>query len=120
MSCVRRRTNEEVDEKLCDPLFEPADSQPCGESPCPPQWIAGEWSACDKPCGQGGEQTREIKCEQIVSGGIPTVVDDAQCAQIGPKNETKRECNKDLVCPQWHFGAWKPVKYTHKFFNFKA
>lgn len=70
--------------------------------------MSGEWSPCSKPCGVGGEQTRQVKCEQVVAGGIPSIVDDSQCLKL-PKPEPKQECNKELDCPQWHVGPWKPV-----------
>lgn len=101
-----------MDESLCDPQLEPADTQSCSEEPCPPGWAEGPWSICTKHCGEGGEQTREIKCEQIISGGIASVVDDSQCLEkVGPKGLTKQECNKDVDCPLWHEGPWKPVSY---------
>ncbi|XP_014217269.1 papilin isoform X2 [Copidosoma floridanum] len=110
--CVKRRTNEPADEKLCDPTLEPADTEACGGEPCPAQWVEAEWSECSKPCGEGGEQTRDIKCQQIVSGGVPTVVDEAQCAKsLGPKNATTRACNKELECPKFHIGPWKPCDH---------
>ena len=109
MSCVRRRNSEPVDEQLCDPLREPADTQACGVETCPPSWVEGEWGPCSKQCGEGGEQTRQVKCEQVISGGIPSIVDDSQCAKLGPKPEPKQECNKEVDCPQWHTGPWKPV-----------
>lgn len=111
MACVRRRDNQQVDESLCDPQLEPADTEACNVDPCPPVWVEGEWGPCSKHCGKGGEQTREIKCEQVISGEIPTLVDDSQCLKkIGPKGPTKQECNKDVPCPQFHVGPWKPVR----------
>ncbi|XP_011689368.1 PREDICTED: papilin isoform X5 [Wasmannia auropunctata] len=110
--CVRRRDNQPVDESLCDPQLEPADTQSCSEEPCPPIWVEGPWSTCTKHCGEGGEQTRDIKCEQIISGGIASIVDDTQCLEkVGPKGQTKQECNKDVDCPQWHEGPWKPCDH---------
>jgi hypothetical protein len=110
VSCVKRRTNEEADEKLCDPMLEPADTQACGGEPCPPQWVVSEWSPCNKQCGQGGEQTRDIQCRQILSGGATAVVEERQCLEtVGPKNITKQLCNESVECPQWHLGPWKPV-----------
>lgn len=101
-----------MDDGLCDRQLEPADTQSCSEEPCPPGWVEGPWSNCTKHCGEGGEQTREIKCEQIISGGIASVVDDSQCLEkVGPKGLTKQECNKDVDCPLWHEGPWKPVSY---------
>ncbi|XP_011062335.1 PREDICTED: papilin [Acromyrmex echinatior] len=112
VACVRRRDNQPVDESLCDPQLEPTDTQSCSEEPCPPIWVEGSWSTCTKHCGEGGEQTREIKCEQIISGGIASVVDDSQCLEkVGPKGLTKQECNKNVDCPQWHEGPWKPCDH---------
>lgn len=110
VSCVKRRMDKEVDEKLCDPMLKPTDTQACGGDPCPPQWVETDWTPCSKHCGEGGEQTRTIKCEQIVNNGIPTVVDENQCInRLGPKNVTKKSCNKDVECPNFHLGPWKPV-----------
>ncbi|KAL6256089.1 hypothetical protein P5V15_013324, partial [Pogonomyrmex californicus] len=112
VACVRRRDNQPVDESLCDPQLEPTDTQSCSIDPCPPIWVEGPWSVCTKHCGEGGEQTREIRCEQIVSGGIASIVDDSQCLEeIGPKGLTKQECNRDVDCPQWHEGPWKPCDH---------
>ncbi|XP_015589222.1 papilin isoform X3 [Cephus cinctus] len=112
VKCVRRGDNTPVDEKLCDPQLEPADTEVCNNEPCPPEWIEGEWGTCSKHCGDDGVQTREIKCEQIISGGIPSIVDEAQCLEkLGPKTETTRQCNKDVECPKWHLGPWKPCDH---------
>ncbi|RLU15132.1 hypothetical protein DMN91_013019 [Ooceraea biroi] len=112
VACVRRRDNQPVDEGLCDPQLEPADTQGCSEEACPSTWVEGPWSPCTKQCGEEGEQTREIKCEQVVSGGVASVVDDSQCLEkVGPKGSTKQECNRDVDCPQWHEGPWKPCDH---------
>ena len=113
MACVRRRDRQPVDESLCDPQMEPDTTDACNVDPCPPVWVEGEWGPCSKHCGEGGEQSRGIKCEQVISGGIPTVVDDSQCLEkVGPKGPTKQECNKNVTCPQFHIGPWKPVRIT--------
>ncbi|XP_058806520.1 papilin [Phymastichus coffea] len=111
VSCVKRSNNEEADEKLCDPTLEPADTQGCGTEACPPEWVTSEWSNCTKHCGEGGEQTREVKCEQIIAGGIPTVVDEAQCLQAGSKPTNKQECNKGTDCPLFYIEPWKPCDH---------
>lgn len=112
VACVRRRDSLPVDEGLCDRQLEPADTVGCNEEPCPPMWVDGPWSPCTKQCGEEGEQNREIKCEQVISGGIASVVDDSQCLEkVGPKGPTKQDCNRDVDCPQWHEGPWKPVSY---------
>lgn len=113
MACVRRRDNQPVDESLCDPQLEPEDTQTCSEEPCPAEWVEGEWGECSEHCGDGGLQTREIKCEQVVAGGIRSIVDDSQCVEkLGPKGPTAQECNEHVDCPQWHLGPWKPVYFS--------
>ncbi|XP_034936854.1 papilin isoform X2 [Chelonus insularis] len=110
--CIRRRDNEQVDDHLCDLQLEPDDTQSCNEEACPPQWVESEWTPCNKLCGEGGERTREIKCEQIIAGGIPTVVDDSVCIEkVGVKNETTQKCNENVECPMWHIGPWKPCDH---------
>ncbi|XP_044011690.1 papilin isoform X3 [Aphidius gifuensis] len=109
VNCVRRRDNETVDENLCDPQSAPDNTQACNTEACPPEWFEGEWSSCSKQCGEDGEQTRTIKCEQIVAGGMPTIIDDSICIdKFGPKNKTTQECNRNVQCPTWHLGPWKP------------
>ncbi|XP_035723305.1 papilin-like isoform X5 [Vespa mandarinia] len=112
VACVRRRDNQPVDDNLCDPQLEPEDTQTCSEEPCPAEWVEGEWGECSKHCGNGGLQTREIKCEQVVAGGIRSIVDDSQCVEkLGPKGPTTQECNEHVDCPQWHLGPWKPCDH---------
>lgn len=103
-----------MDEGLCDPQLEPDETQSCNEEACPPEWIEGEWGPCSMHCGEGGKRERDIKCEQIIAGGIPTIVDDSVCLEtVGPKNETTQECNRNVECPNWHLGPWKPVRALH-------
>ncbi|XP_074105077.1 proteoglycan-like sulfated glycoprotein papilin isoform X3 [Cotesia typhae] len=112
VNCVRRRNNEPVDENLCDPQLEPDDTQSCGDEACPPEWVESQWTPCSKQCGEGGERTREIKCEQIIVGGIPSIVDDSMCIEkLGPKKETTQECNRNVTCPTFHLGPWKPCDH---------
>lgn len=119
VNCVRRHDNEKVDDGLCDMQLEPDDTQACSEEACPPEWFEGDWSQCSKHCGEGGERTRDIKCEQIIAGGIPTIIDDSVCLEkVGPKNETTQECNRNVECPNWHLGPWKPVRKKLIFLTF--
>ena len=99
-----------VADDLCDLSLEPARNQSCGTDPCPPHWFLGEWGPCSETCGEGGDQIRQVYCEQIVSGGLPSVVDDIQCTDLlGPKPPVIQKCNVDVPCPTWHVGPWKPV-----------
>jgi len=99
-----------VPDDLCDLSLEPARNQSCGTDPCPPNWFLGEWGPCSETCGTGGNQIRQVYCEQIVSGGLPSVVDEIQCTDVlGPKPPVTQTCNVDVPCPTWHVGPWKPV-----------
>lgn len=51
----------------------------------------------------------QVYCTQVVANGLPSVVDENECANAGPKPETKQECNVETICPSWHIGPWKPV-----------
>ncbi|KAK9688591.1 ADAM-TS Spacer 1 [Popillia japonica] len=107
VSCAGRKSLDPVDPNLCDANNKPVDTQKCGEIPCDPKWVAKEWEKCSAPCGAGGTQTRKIYCEQIISSGVPSIVDDQQCANL-QKPTTEQACNQGVICGEWHFGPWKP------------
>lgn len=109
VSCAGRRTLEPADRSLCDVNNEPTSTQACGQIPCEPQWVAHSWNNCSKPCGSDGVQTRKVFCEQIITNGVPTVVDEAECKKFGPKPPQEQPCNQDAICANWHVGPWKPV-----------
>jgi hypothetical protein len=109
VSCVGRQTLEQAERSLCDANNEPAATQRCAEIPCDAQWVPYPWGNCSEPCGEGGVQTREIACQQIISNGYPSLVDDEECAKLHPKPPQKQVCNKGRICAKWHTGPWKPV-----------
>jgi hypothetical protein len=108
VSCVGRQTLEQAERSLCDANNEPAATQRCAEIPCDAQWVPYPWGNCSEPCGEGGVQTREIACQQIISNGYPSLVADEQCAKLHPKPPQKQVCNKGRICSKWHTGPWKP------------
>lgn len=69
ITCNSEATMQQVDHSLCDASIRPSDTQPCAQASCPANWIEGEWSRCSAPCGGNGTQTREIKCQEILSNG---------------------------------------------------
>lgn len=108
VTCAGRRTLEPADRSLCDANNEPTSSQKCAEVPCEAQWVPYPWNNCSAPCGEGGTQTREIACQQVISNGYPSLVDESECAGQ-PKPPQQQTCNKGRVCAKWHIGPWKPV-----------
>lgn len=67
--CNSRLTLAQVDDSLCDPNIKPANRQKCGQGECPARWSDSEWSKCSSPCGEEGNQTREIHCERVNPDG---------------------------------------------------
>ncbi|XP_022911513.1 papilin isoform X2 [Onthophagus taurus] len=107
VTCAGRMSLEEASANLCDVNNKPVESQRCGESPCDPMWVAKDWEKCSESCGENGVQTRKIYCEQIISGGVPSIVDDQQCTNI-QKPPSQQPCNQGVICAEWHTGPWKP------------
>ncbi|XP_060520392.1 papilin isoform X2 [Cylas formicarius] len=109
VSCAGRKTLQPVDDKLCDENRKPVTSRKCNEIACQAQWVPHPWGNCSSPCGEGGTQNREISCQQIVSNGYPTLVDESQCQ--GPKPPQQQKCNEGKTCAKWHTGPWKPCDH---------
>ncbi|XP_050294454.1 papilin isoform X2 [Anthonomus grandis grandis] len=110
VSCAGRRTLDPVDEILCDAGRKPETSRRCNEVACEAQWVPHPWGNCSVPCGEeGGIQTREVSCQQIVSNGYPSLVEETQCQ--GPKPPQQQTCNKGKTCASWHLGPWKPCDH---------
>ncbi|XP_017784218.1 PREDICTED: papilin isoform X2 [Nicrophorus vespilloides] len=110
VSCAGRRNLDPADEKLCDPNTRPENAQRCGEQPCEPRWVTKPWQKCSAPCGEVGTQDRQVLCEQIITNGVASIVDDSQCARI-PKPDTQQACNVGEICAEWHTGPWKPCDH---------
>lgn len=73
-------------------------------------WFIGEWTKCTGKC-QPGVQYRTVYCQQVVAGGMQSVINDTLCTEnIGPRPSSMQECNKDAVCPQFHVEEWGPVR----------
>lgn len=109
VTCAGRKTLEPADDSLCDVNNKPATSQKCAEIACEAQWTPYPWGNCSAPCGDGGVQTREIACQQIISNGYPSLVDESECLKTGAKPPQQQVCNKGRICSKWHAGPWKPV-----------
>ncbi|GLH10987.1 Papilin [Gryllus bimaculatus] len=109
VTCVRRKDLEVQPSNLCNPILEPKRNESCNTDPCPPTWAEGEWGECSQSCGEGGSHTRQVHCEQIVSSGVSSIVDDEKCVDLyGPKPAITKECGLLDACPLWHIGPWKP------------
>ena len=52
----------------------------------------------------------QVYCGQVIAGGVPSVVADHICVEKnGPKPATSQPCGREVICPTWHIGPWKPV-----------
>ncbi|XP_076259164.1 proteoglycan-like sulfated glycoprotein papilin isoform X9 [Rhynchophorus ferrugineus] len=110
VTCAGRKTLEPTDESLCDGYKKPETSRKCNEVACDAQWIPQPWGNCSVPCGEeGGYQTRQISCQQIISNGYSTLVDESECR--GPKPPEKQECNRGKTCAKWYTEPWKPCDH---------
>lgn len=98
----------QVPSHLCDSALLPPSEQSCAPEPCPPAWATGPWSDCSESCEKGFRE-RQVYCGQVVASGLPSVVDESKCAELGAKPPAKEECNAEVICPTWHIGPWKPV-----------
>lgn len=98
----------QVPSNLCDASLQPPAEQSCAPEPCPPTWTTGPWSECSESC-EKGVQERQVYCAQIIANGLPTVVEESKCSELGAKPSNKQECNAEVICPTWHIGPWKPV-----------
>ncbi|XP_054258197.1 papilin isoform X2 [Macrosteles quadrilineatus] len=107
--CAKRKDSAEASRDLCNEVLEPPSTQLCAPEPCAPQWTTGDWGPCSQPCGTGGVQTRQVICEQIISGGRSSLVNASACEDtLGPAPPTTQPCPEGAPCPMWHIGPWKP------------
>lgn len=99
-----------VDDAKCLALSErPAVKQSCNRFPCP-EWHAGPWSSCSKPCGNA-EQFRSITCRSEKEGEEGKLMADKACNATG-KPEDKRDCNLG-PCEglRWVTSEWTLVRF---------
>ncbi|KAJ8966836.1 hypothetical protein NQ317_003017 [Molorchus minor] len=66
---------------------------------------------CSAPCGEGGVQTREVSCQQILGSGYPALAEESECLKHHPKPPNQQKCNEGKVCAKWHTGPWKPCDH---------
>lgn len=109
LGCVKKNDESAVSLRLCDPATQPKTTQLCNEEPCEPEWHAGPWGNCSRPC-KGGTQHRSVYCQQIVSNARPSIIEDEICAKkFGERPSDTKPCNNEDICPLWHSGPWTAV-----------
>ncbi|KDR16488.1 hypothetical protein L798_08797, partial [Zootermopsis nevadensis] len=81
----------------CNKADRPVDRIACNTDPCP-AWNTGGWSECNKSCGEGGYQHRQVRCQSHTG----EILADTSCSALERPDE-KHEC--DL--PQCH------INYSH-------
>ncbi|GAB6018954.1 hypothetical protein CHUAL_000596 [Chamberlinius hualienensis] len=109
--CVRESTLAVVSDHYCRHHPEKISVQTtrCNSRPCPPEWVANEWSECSVTCGEG-IQTRTITCKQALSSNLHITVAENLCTE-SRLEPIVRKCNAGS-CYRWKVGEWGkcPVK----------
>ena len=83
-----------VHNRLCDTL--PISVQDCNKRSCPTyEAVAGTWGPCSETCGDKGQQTRVVNCEQTDHEDNVTPVSIDKCPH---PPSTQRPCNR-TPCP---------------------
>ena len=124
--CKNTKKKRQVPDKYCirKQKRPTVKNQSCG-SPCPKTtWFIGSWGHCSRTCGNGGYQTRMVRCHESRpvstsrgSGNSDTtqvVVHDGKCQQATgvAKPMERRECNR-VACPnRWRVGSWSSCSAT--------
>ncbi|XP_055949336.1 papilin-like [Argiope bruennichi] len=81
----------------------PVYARACNDNPCP-RWKIGEWSSCDKLCGEG-IQRREVECNMKVADDIDKVISKEFCKEEEPVSEQVchlRPCEET----EWIVSEW--------------
>ena len=88
----------------------PAPSQECNRFACP-EWNAGPWSACSKPCGEA-KQYRSVTCRSEKAGEEGKLMPATACpAEADARPANQRLCNLgpctglDFVIGEWDLCA---------------
>ncbi|XP_022094920.1 papilin-like [Acanthaster planci] len=110
--CARSSDFVRVPEYLCDPALKPAGNHSCNMVPCPPSWLAGEWSPCSTSCGLG-QQVRLVYCEQVMHGDRAEIIHDSFCENglLEDKPSYQQHCFS-APCPEWTAGNWSQCSVT--------
>ncbi|XP_025116256.1 A disintegrin and metalloproteinase with thrombospondin motifs 18-like [Pomacea canaliculata] len=107
--CVRDQ-GDKVDAHYCEEANKPETGIfQCNMHPCPPSWIADEWSHCSKTCGEG-RQVRKMQCKQQVTQHKDRKLRKHLCKHL-PKPATRQFCNTEPCPPQWQ-PRWTVEQWT--------
>ncbi|KAJ8029224.1 ADAMTS-like protein 1 [Holothuria leucospilota] len=82
VSCIQLLGNgEEVERewRMCSSI-PPPETENCNEVDCPPDWLAGNFSACSVTCGQG-QKSRQVICTQVLADGSSDILDPSRCPE---------------------------------------
>ena len=89
--CVKKSGQRVVPDRKCQQWNKPAPrTMRCNRSPCPAEWVAGEWGMCSTTCGEG-MQKRRVACRQELSETLAIPVAQELCTH-GHNYVTERKC----------------------------
>ncbi|EPQ02558.1 A disintegrin and metalloproteinase with thrombospondin motifs 6 [Myotis brandtii] len=102
--CVRKMGPSEektLDSSACL-THRPVERESCNNLPCPPQWVALDWSECTPKCGSGFKH-RIVLCK---SSDLSKTLSTAYCPQES-KPSTRMRCSLGRCPPaRWVTGDW--------------
>ncbi|XP_021507617.1 A disintegrin and metalloproteinase with thrombospondin motifs 13 isoform X2 [Meriones unguiculatus] len=97
-SCQDQTQNESVKSAQCQGSPQPhAWQEPCDSGPCPPYWIAGDFSPCSVSCG-GGLRERPVHCVEAQDGILKTLP-PARCRALAQQPAVEVERCSLQPCP---------------------
>lgn len=111
IECWDSEAKVSVEPALCEESSRPQTVvEVCNDIPCTPEWRAGEFSKCTRPCGSAGVRTRNVECVQQVpslEGPSFLVVSNDLCIQTyGSMPKKSEHCNRIDCKPEWSVGPW--------------
>ncbi|KAG0716300.1 Thrombospondin type-1 domain-containing protein 4 [Chionoecetes opilio] len=109
LSCERKRNKKVMADRRCSRLPRPdARFVLCNLTPCPAEWMPGEWESCSVTCGMG-VQTRPTVCKQVVSPTLTMMVVPEGACLSPPTIATSQVCTAGPcrgTNPTWEIGSW--------------
>ncbi|XP_047380349.1 A disintegrin and metalloproteinase with thrombospondin motifs 13 isoform X16 [Sciurus carolinensis] len=97
-SCLDQAREEWVEMAQCQESPQPPSwTESCNLAPCPPYWVASDFSPCSASCG-GGLRERLVRCVEA-QGGLLRMLSPARCRAVAPQPAVEVETCNSQPCP---------------------